>query len=212
MRGDGKNATSENASAAAAEIINYATLLEQTIMRLRTVQNCSLSEISFENNIVTGYTNTAAPRADKTCNVFDANGGGMAWKTPSSDWLEEEPVTYSLTSSQRAYGAFNFPRDVCITGMGTSTCFEVGYLASRKTLLVGLTTLKKDVCDAINKQLGETTNTTAENALTVGEGTKYRGAFYSGGRYTSSIAKGKRTLCIYNDYSGYTFYHVLEPQ
>jgi hypothetical protein len=72
-------ATKEQATLNAAAVMQYFTRLNTTVSRLRLTSECSDTQISFENNIVSGYTNPSAP-ADKKCNVFDPAGGGLAWQ------------------------------------------------------------------------------------------------------------------------------------
>ena len=78
--------------------------------------------------------------------------------------------------------------------------------------MVGLTYLKKDVCDAINAQLGTTTNTTPYNCSFAGDTSVYNGSFYNAGGNACSVQDGKRTGCLLSSRGGYTFWHVLEAQ
>jgi len=56
----------------------YASLLENTAMRLMVVNGCAESQISYE----TPEGNNANPLApaDKHCHIFDAAGGGISWQ------------------------------------------------------------------------------------------------------------------------------------
>ena len=63
----------------ASEILQYGSLLENTITRLRIINGCSDTDISFVNDVVTGYDHT--PEADDECKVFHPDGGGLTWKT-----------------------------------------------------------------------------------------------------------------------------------
>jgi len=203
MRGGGQDASKESMQAAAAEILNYATMIEQTVVRLKLVNNCKLPEISFENSRVSGYTNNTAPRADKSCNVFDVNGGGMAWKSGDVKWLD------TSREGSTDYGSFTFPSNVVVNGLGV---FVPSTAAESKTLIVGLKYLTKPLCDTINAQFGYTTNDTPIGVAVAGDGAKYRGTFVSPGFYNGGgNTNGKRTACI-NGAGGYTFYHVLDVQ
>lgn len=63
----------------ATKLVDYANLLSNTIMRMRTVSGCSKTEINFENSYQVhpdfwgGSTNTSAP-SDGSCDVFGNNG------------------------------------------------------------------------------------------------------------------------------------------
>ena len=74
-----------------AEIFDYTSLLEQTIQRLVLINGCQDIDLSFENSVVAGYTNTNTPPDD--CKIFHPDGGGLSWKSmvaginDGSDWL-----------------------------------------------------------------------------------------------------------------------------
>ena len=66
-------------------MIQSAAMLDAALIRIRVINGCSDVEITAEDNggvskVGTGsayvYTNTNAP-ADKNCNIFDDNGGGV---------------------------------------------------------------------------------------------------------------------------------------
>ena len=210
LRSGGNNVSKEAAQSAAAEIMNYASLIEQTVQRLELSNNCTLSEISFENNVVSGYANTAAPRANKSCNIFDANGGALAWKTPDPEWLEDATTSASYSYYPSQYGTFNIPRTVCIKNIALSACINL--TSDEKSLILGLKYLKKEICDAINASEGFTTNTTAITASPAGDSSIYWGAFQNNGQFLTTSQSGRRTGCIYSNRSGYTFWHVLKAQ
>ncbi|MBL4588780.1 MAG: hypothetical protein JKY11_01710, partial [Alphaproteobacteria bacterium] len=65
---------------AANQILKYAKSVENAVKQLQLINQCSESEISFENTTVSGYTNATAP-SDNSCHVFDINGGGLAYQT-----------------------------------------------------------------------------------------------------------------------------------
>ncbi len=80
------------AKAIAAALLEYAEQVKFAVDRL-LAKGCKETEISFENPFVTydgGYTNPNAP-SDKSCHVFDVNGGGVVWQDPPpevvyNDW------------------------------------------------------------------------------------------------------------------------------
>lgn len=72
-------ATKEQAAINAAAVMQYFTRLKTTVDRLRLASECADNQISFENSIVSGYTNNNAPPSKK-CHVFDPAGGGLTWQ------------------------------------------------------------------------------------------------------------------------------------
>ena len=69
-----------SAKAQASAILGYAHEVKLGVDRV-IAKGCTDTQISFGNPFVSGYTNPNAP-ADKSCHVFDVNGGGIVWKNP----------------------------------------------------------------------------------------------------------------------------------
>ncbi len=119
---------------AANDILSYTTDISQTVTKLIT-KGCSENDISFENPIVTGYTNPGAP-VDKHCNVFAPEGGMMSWmKQPigsndGSDWIITDTSTETFDGTTAQLGTAN------------------------AELILLLPFITNDVCDSINSQLG----------------------------------------------------------
>ena len=78
--------TDAQAQSYAQEIIAYGNEVKQAIKRLQ-LRGCSDTEISFENDVVSGYENPNAP-TNKTCHVFDIAGGGLSWNSENSAWFD----------------------------------------------------------------------------------------------------------------------------
>lgn len=76
----------EKAELYAAEILEYAQVVTNAVAQLR-LRGCDETEISFENNIVTGYVNSNAP-SDNTCHVFHPAGGGLSWNVPDDGMID----------------------------------------------------------------------------------------------------------------------------
>ena len=80
----------EEAALTAAQIFQYASLVENAINRLRVGNGCRDTDISFENPVSTAnYTNPSAP-GDSSCHVFEASGGGLQFiEAPdgNDEWL-----------------------------------------------------------------------------------------------------------------------------
>ncbi len=69
------------AKAQATAILEYANEVKLGVDRV-IAKGCTDTQISFESPMVSGYyVNPNAP-ADKSCHVFDVNGGGIVWKKP----------------------------------------------------------------------------------------------------------------------------------
>ncbi len=66
-----------------SEILDYAKDIERAVHRI-SAKECSESDINFDNPVVAGYTNASAP-VDNSCDIFDTNGGGLIWQSPSND-------------------------------------------------------------------------------------------------------------------------------
>lgn len=71
----------DKAKLAASRIIQYATHIEQALQRLKLINKCQDTQISFErapfNGSDTQYINPYAP-SDHSCHVFHSNGGGVS--------------------------------------------------------------------------------------------------------------------------------------
>lgn len=89
MRGAPSEIGSEKARLYADEILGYAHNIRGAVKGVMISNQCSDTDISFENAGVSGYTNGT----DTACQVFHADGGGAAWVTPVSevnggtDWI-----------------------------------------------------------------------------------------------------------------------------
>jgi len=136
------------AEAYANQIIAYGNDVKSAVKRLQ-LRGCSDTEISFENNVVSGYENPNSP-TDKSCHVFDVAGGGLQW--------QEAPPPYANTGPLFYEGKFNFIRGTEWNGNGTTcgneTCGD---------LIMFLSFLDENICGIINNKLGYTT--TPEDTL-----------------------------------------------
>mgnify|MGYP006978786983 CR=1 FL=1 len=149
MRGGGNNASAEQAQSVAAELVQYASLLENTVSRLRLTNGCSDTQISAQNGIETGYTNPNAP-ADKRCHIFDAAGGGMAWKNPKTEWLDAY-FSSSPWGTTWLYGQSIIHRSTAIKGVGTHNSVNDLGIAD---LTYEVPFITDAVCKAVNKEAG----------------------------------------------------------
>ena len=99
------NLSKQQAKIAAQEILNYARLVEGAVDRVRR-NGCSESEISFENDVVTGYTNPNAP-TDKSCHIFDDEGGKVSYPANLNQWLEKS-YSAELGYNEYVFNSGNF--------------------------------------------------------------------------------------------------------
>ncbi len=127
------NLSKQQAKIAAQEILSYARLVEQAVDRVRR-NGCSENEISFENDVITGYENTNAP-PDNSCHIFEAEGGRITF--------EENQNIYSQLLTNRVF----FGQGHCIKGLSRndSTC-----TASNSALTYLIGPLKNEICLLIN--------------------------------------------------------------
>ena len=102
----------EEAKAYANQIIAYGNDVKSAVKRLQ-LRGCSDTEISFENNIESGYENPNAP-TNKSCHVFDIAGGGFNWISIPTNILESDHDTYN------AYGQSFIANTIQVVGSGTS--------------------------------------------------------------------------------------------
>ncbi len=162
-RGGGNSANTEKLQSTAAELINYATLVEQTVSRLRMSGGCTDTQISFlydsdadgtvETNGQDLYYNPNAP-GDKHCNVFDAAGGGLYVKEKlpdiylqTSGWV----VNGTTTGWYNTYGG----RPMFQAGNATST--------TAQDLIFVVPFVSKELCAAMNTALNGVTTVNLNN-------------------------------------------------
>jgi len=96
------NLSEQQASLLATEILDYSNSIRNAVRQLK-IQGCNDTEISFENGIVTLYTNASAP-ADNTCHVFHPSGGGQTYMIPTNNILN--PALSGATDLY--YGEWSF--------------------------------------------------------------------------------------------------------
>jgi len=188
--------TDEQANAYANQIIAYSNEIKQTVKRLQ-LRGCNDTEISFENDTVSGYTNPNAPTSKK-CHVFDIAGGGLSYNLIAENKMDQ---------SQSAEG---FYRQVVFFGG-----LRVTDIKSTSTeLLMYVPFLNQTICQKINDNfnLG-----TIENDVFGGGG---GGGTFNGesndfdqfatpdlGDEATNVA-GKNNFCV--EYGGsYHYFNVL---
>ena len=140
MRGDSsaEMVGEERAKVLASEILNYGRAVRTAVQDMRISNGCADTDISFENNEVSGYTNTS-------CQVFNPAGGDVTYIAPIADILDSE------FEGEFSYGNLYFNGSNEIVGVGT-TCGDISCM----DLVMFIPYVKEEVCRAINESLGVT--------------------------------------------------------
>lgn len=206
IRGGGKDASSESATTSAAQLVQYATLMEQTVQRLMLVNDCKETQLSFqydENNdglLTSGgdptYYNPNNP-SNYRCFIYHPDGGNLHRETPSA----------ALTTKNRDYVVMGRH---FVNNIGT-TCIQ----DTCTDLVLTLRNVPDDLCRAINR-LANGLNSIPQEDDNNFPSLSFKGAF--GPRADEIAATGvlnsASTGCVYADGVGSTgfgnaFFHVL---
>lgn len=143
--------TERQAQMAATEILSYGKLVAGTYDKLR-LKGCSEKQISFHHDTDGDgdvddddfFKNTQAP-IDKSCHMFDPDGGNLAPQEPQESWLGnfENPSIHDsyLPFSSKYYYS-------CVAKIE-----EVGE-AMKADCMTVVFALKKEICVSINKMAG----------------------------------------------------------
>ncbi len=138
-----QNIPKEKARSIASQIINYTTLMEQSVTRMRITGGCTIEQLDFDRAPdFTGYDGLNTP-ADGRCKLFDTNGGGVPFVKPDPTWFD------GVNNGQYWYGEYFFNGANYVTNIGT-TAAGVDTSAELTVLLLYL---KKDICVALNDLL-----------------------------------------------------------
>jgi hypothetical protein len=208
--------TAEQAKLAAQEVINYGDVIQKAVQTLR-LRGCSLEEISFEdpnqNSKQKGgsifiHGNPNSP-GDKSCHVFEPNGGKVQSKLLESGYIDPDLVTSSTDMDSRSF----IVTMIRVQGAGNEQWDDAG-----TDLVLNVGRLTPQVCMAINTILG-IANQNVDPPLppidTFDSGlTDYQGTMHgNGGDPLANVPEtmGKRAFCVGKDTSGetYTFYQLL---
>lgn len=208
------SSSKSGAKVLASAIIDYANTVQIGVDRV-LANGCDETEISFENPIISGYTNPNAP-ADKSCHVFDLNGGGIVWKNPATD-------IFSAIKTGPSNGLWVYRGDLCVGGVGSATrqYYSQGGTcrsdASPTSLVMVTHDIKPSVCDALNTMLGVELLSSGHNdssGVWVNALSYFKGSYTKDatGGYDARATIGKRAGCARVN-GGYTyFYTVLLPR
>ncbi len=132
----------EEASVIASQVLRQAKTMANAVDGL-VAKGCSITQLSFDNSTVTGYTNAQSP-SDKSCWLFDASGAGLSFPTPpksandGTEWM--------------------FTRHNNVGGVGTERETGIACISACEDLLMVLPFTDVNVCKAINMSAGVTTS------------------------------------------------------
>ncbi len=135
----------------ATEILEYSNALGNAVSQLR-LRGASDTQISFENNMISGYTN--ANCADNICKIFHPEGGGVVYTPPLESALDPDAAAATAYANVGALlGEWYFPHDTCVdsVGLGGNNCYNDN--TSITDLMVFLPWVNQSVCIEINDLL-----------------------------------------------------------
>lgn len=153
MRGGGVTKNTEMMRVQANEIIGYGDTIRRAVQATR-INGYSITELSFENDYISGYANPNC--GDAGCRIFGSGGGGVKYSLGDEKWLDNNQRDEPL------YREWFIPADSCIPNVGTgdSTCGGDA-AATNEELIIFLPYIKEGVCTEINRQLGIVSSTGA---------------------------------------------------
>ncbi len=195
LRGGPTDIGKETGALRAGEVVEYARKLREAVQGMRISNDCSDTEISFENSVVAGYTNLNAP-GDNSCHVFDPDGGAMTWVAPAPNVNDGSPWLFT----------------------GVVEVKQVGDDTSEE-LMVMLPGLTQSTCEAVNERLDLGLSTIPVDGDDIDE-VKFTGSYTNGDTISGGIGApacpahvlcGKPSGCFQEETIGlrYMFYQSL---
>lgn len=204
----------QKAEIVAMDVINWGNQMTTAVAALRA-NGCTDTQITFENNngmskrgsgTAYVYTNSNAP-ADRSCHVFDVNGGGVTPRLISPDAaVNPAQVNSGWMQSQSWIVSGNR-----VLGNGDDTNTPNG-----TDLVLWAGRLKKEVCIKINEKLGVTNpggsppSETFNCTIAV-----FNGSYANCSNPMGDLAeiKGRKSFCLNDPASGtdngYLYFQVL---
>ncbi len=187
MRGSGK-ISDEKAGIYASEILTYARSVKEAVNMMRISNGCEDTDISFSNNIVSGYNHT--PVVSDKCKVFNVDGGGLSWVSTNPE----------LNDGSQWYFT------------GGHSIEKLGGTPNIEELIMVLEGVKTDICQSINARLG-LAETLTDNATIDNAATRFTGTYTSGdviGSAAPAEVVNLASACFVNPASSNNyFYQVL---
>lgn len=192
----------------AGQIINYMAAIKAEVTQLRMVDEIDLYDINFGNDN-TGYSGNPVYMNNPNCTVLSecsvfAERGGNLTSTAFYD-AADLPMPASghpIPGQVRFYNQF-------IQGVGTSTQPEI---------IMAITGLRDEVCDAINKKLGIelASNVGSAGFSNVGSKTYWVKLTDSTNQLPGPVTEfiGEKAFCvkIAHSYYGNIFHYTVSPE
>ncbi|QQR69427.1 MAG: hypothetical protein IPI58_01745 [Alphaproteobacteria bacterium] len=134
------------AKAQATAILGYVNELQIGVDRV--MSRCPDTEISLANSVDPEYPENPLAPSDKSCHVFDVNGGGVLFKEPPPD------VNLTAVSLEARNYAINTQHNIRILGrtFGYSGVLD----DTGRDLVIFLPGLTRELCLKINEMVGVT--------------------------------------------------------
>lgn len=115
-----------------AKVAQYGASIQSAVQRLKLINGCSDTEISFENNVTSYYTNPGAP---DSCKVFGPEGGSVTHPSGPSNAIW---VATSAGFHRENYG---YLAGISIPDIGTA----------ENELLMTFRLKSEDICREVNR-------------------------------------------------------------
>ncbi len=196
-------------------ILGYVNELQIGVDRV--LSRCPDTEISLANSVDSGYAENPLAPSDKSCHVFDVNGGGVLFKEP--------PPDVDLTSVPAEIRHYFIHTKNEIWFLGNTVNFNGSPYGSNRgrDLIILLSGITRELCLDINDMVGvsmESGDAPVGRVPTVTKVGDYWSSDAHGLHFLCGIGPnfGKRDCCLkINDHSAdfripigsYLFFHVL---
>lgn len=195
----GSNIDAEQREIFVSQILQHSTALETAVQRLMLINNCSESDLTFENPDRPGYENGVY---GSPCSVFHPEGGGLQWKGFNQ-----------MFDQGNGFGQEDIVSNNEVEGVGSTcaaaSCNDLLYIIS----FFDENPNSKPFCEAINKRV-EVNSGDPPIDSNISTGSKYTGSFTYGATLGDEAPElsGKRTGCFQETTGGgndYRYYHVI---
>ena len=144
-RGGKKGGLPEAELVKTSTIVQYGAQIKTAIDRMKIIHGVQNWEICFDH-AAWGHTNyNYASCNNVETNIFDSEGGGVAFGTPDPEWLDP------ANAARPRYGQYIYEA-WRVQDIGTNS----GSGGSMNDLIMILPHLKREVCIKINEELGIT--------------------------------------------------------
>jgi len=168
------------------DLFQYAIEIKKAVLRALEKNGYDHNVLSFETEYLEGYKNENCE--EPYCRIFNPEGGEIAYRIPSADWLD------SVYKDHPLFGKWIFTGSLCIGSDKKNLpqqCDKDGQ--DNEELVAILPWVKKDLCEVINSQVDLLTDTGAvpevAQELNPGRLTRFTGSYGDGFRLYSKAAE-----------------------